>query len=267
MDFPDRSNLIIGNSSQLSHYFPKSGNDFISSRNINFDEIKRMRYKRIFILFAEQRTFLNESEDFFIDVNVRYTLNVIDQLKNFCDNIIVYSTSELWNKHEGCISIEDPYNYFETPYIKSKEILCNTINQNREKYKNVIIIYPFNFNSPYRKDGFLFKKIFDSLIYGEKITVGNVDFKRDLIHPKIIVDLSLETDRDIIVGSGELYNVRDFIGDLFQKLDKKMDNYVTQDISNNLLNKRNHYYSCSKKSSYEELINLTIKDIHEYKFS
>jgi hypothetical protein len=77
----------------------------------------------------------------------------------------------------------------------------------------------------------------------------------------------LETDRDIIVGSGELYNVRDFIGDLFQKLDKKMDNYVTQDISNNLLNKRNHYYSCSKKSSYEELINLTIKDIHEYKFS
>ena len=114
MDFPERNNLIIGNSSQLSHYFPKYGNDFISSRNINFDEIKRRRYKRIFILFAEQRTFLNEPEDFFIDVNVRYTLNVIDQLKDFCDNIIIYSTSELWNKHEGCISIEDPYNYFET---------------------------------------------------------------------------------------------------------------------------------------------------------
>ena len=46
-----------------------------------------------------------------------------------------------------------------------------------------------------------------------------------------------------------------------------MDDYVIYDISNSLLNKRNHYYSCNKTSNYKELINLTIKDIHEYKFS
>lgn len=261
------NNLIIGNTSQLSFFFPKENNDFISSRNINFDEINEKKYKKIFLLFAEQRTFLNEGNNFFIDVNVNYTLDVIDKLKDNCDYIVVYSTSELWNKYDGCISIDTPYDYFETPYIKSKEILCNTINQNRDKYKNVIIVYPFNFNSPYRKDGFLFKKIFNSLIHGEKITIGNIDFKRDLIHPKIIVNQSFNTDKDIIVGSGELYNVKNFISDLFIKLDKKMNDYVTYDISNSLLNKRNHYYSCNKTSNYEELINLTIKDIHEYKFS
>ena len=131
----------------------------------------------------------------------------------------------------------------------------------------MIIVYPFNFNSPYRKDGFLFKKIFNSLIHGEKIIVGNIDFKRDLIHPKIIVNQSFNTDKDIIFGSVELYNVKVFISGLFTKLDKKMDDYVTYDISNSLLNKRNHYYSCNKTSNYEELINLTIEDIHEYKFS
>lgn len=262
-----KKNLIIGNTAQLSFFFPRKNNDLISSRNINFDDINEKKYKKIFLLFAEQRTFLNEGNDFFIDVNVNYTLDVIDKLKDNCDNIVVYSTSELWNKYDGCVSIDTPYDYFETPYIKSKEILCNTINQNRDKYKNVIIVYPFNFNSPYRKDGFLFKKIFNSLIHGERITVGNIDFKRDLIHPKIIVDQSFETDKDIIVGSGELYNVKDFINDLFIKLDKKMNDYVTYDISNSLLNKRNHYYSCNKTSNYEELINLTIEDIHEYKFS
>jgi hypothetical protein len=34
-----KKNLIVGNTAQLSHYFPKENNDFISSRNIDFDEI------------------------------------------------------------------------------------------------------------------------------------------------------------------------------------------------------------------------------------
>lgn len=260
-------NLIIGHTAQLSYFFPKENYDFISSRNINYDKITSKKYQKIFLLFAEQRTFLKDSEHLFNEVNVDYTLEVINKLKDSCEKIVVYSTSELWNKYDGCVDINTPYNYFETPYIKSKEILCNTINQDRIKYENVIIVYPFNFNSPYRKDGFLFKKIFDSLIDGTKITVGNIDFERDLIHPKIIVDKSIETDTDIIVGGGNLINVKTFVWDLYEKLGKNMDDYVTYDVSNSLLNKRNSYYSCTQTSSYEELINLTVKDIHEYKFS
>lgn len=260
-------NLIVGNTSQLSFFFPKENYDYISSRNINYEEIKSKKYEKIFLLFAEQRTFLKDSDDLFFNINVKYTLDVIDKLKDFCNHIVIYSTSELWNKHNGCVNLDTPYSYFETPYIKSKEILCNTINQNRVKYNNVIIIYPFNFNSPYRKDGFLFKKIFNSLIDDVKITIGDVNFDRDLIHPKIIVDESITTNQDIIVGGGGLVNVKIFIKDLYINLGKNMEDYVTYDISNSLLNKRNGYYSCIQSSTYDELINLTIKDIHEYKFS
>ena len=40
------SNLIIGDTSQLSHFFPKNY-ERISSRNINFEEIKKKQYDRI----------------------------------------------------------------------------------------------------------------------------------------------------------------------------------------------------------------------------
>ena len=133
------NNLVIGNTSQLSYYFP---NDYekISSRNIDFEELKKKTYKSIYLLFAEQRTFINESLEFFNKTNFNYTINVINELLDVCDRIVIYSTSELWNKYDGCVSITDTYNYNETPYIKSKETLCNFINNNMEKYKKVIII-------------------------------------------------------------------------------------------------------------------------------
>jgi GDP-D-mannose dehydratase len=63
----------------------------------------------------------------------------------------------------------------------------------------------------HRKEGFLFGKIFDSLLNNKKISIGDIDFYRDLIHPKNIVDISLITEKDIIIGSGELINVQKFI--------------------------------------------------------
>lgn len=260
------NNLVIGSTSQLSHYFP---DDYIkiSSRNINYEEIKKNKYDRIFLLFAEQRTFLNEGLEFFTKINVDYTIEVIEELKDVCNKIVVYSTSELWNNYDKCITLEDPYNYNETSYIKSKEILCNHINNNRENYKNVIIVYPFNFNSVYRKGGFLFGKIFDSLLNNKKITIGDVDFERDLIHPKIIVEKSILSNSDVIVGSGELINVKKFIFDLFKLYNKNFDDYVLVNTENNLKNKRNNYFSCVKNSSYNEILKETIKDLYEYKIS
>ena len=153
------NSLVIGNTSQLSHYFPKNY-EKISSRDLDFNRLKKNKYNRIYLLFAEQRTFLGESLEFFKKINFDYTIEVINNLLDICENIIIYSTSELWNKYDSCVSITDPYKYNPTPYITSKEHLCNYINENRKKYKKVIIVYPFNFNSVYRKDGFLFGKIF-----------------------------------------------------------------------------------------------------------
>jgi nucleoside-diphosphate-sugar epimerase len=244
------NNLVIGSTSQLSNYFPPNY-EKISSRDIDFDKIRKKTYESIYLLFAEQRTFINESLDFFNETNFNYTVNVINELLDICDRIVIYSTSELWNKYDGCISITDPYDYNETPYIKSKEFLCNFINSDREKYKKVIIIYPFNFNSVYRKEGFLFGKIYKSLLNDEKISIGDVDFDRDIIHPKIIVNESINATEDTIVGSGELFNIKKFIIDIFNLYNKNFDEYISIESKNNLQNKRNSYYSCKPNSTYE----------------
>ena len=51
---------------------------------------------------------------------------------------------------------------------------------------DIKIIYPFNFNSPYRKPGFLFSKFMDVILHNKKITVGDLNFCRDITHPKLI---------------------------------------------------------------------------------
>jgi nucleoside-diphosphate-sugar epimerase len=260
------NSLVIGNTSQLSYYFPEDY-EKISSRNIDYDKIISKKYDSIYLLFSEQRTFLGEPLWFFTKVNYDYTIEVIDKLKDHTDRLVIYSTSELWNNCDGCVSVSDPYNYNESPYIKSKEILCNHINNNRDIYGNVIIIYPFNFNSVHRKEGFLFGKIFDSILNNKKISIGDINFDRDLTHPKNIVDISLTADKDCIIGSGELINVQKFIEDIFTKLNKKIIDYIEYHESNNLKIKRGSYYSCEKTIDYNDLINLTIKDIYEYKTS
>ena len=260
------SNLVIGNTSQLAHYFP-NGYDKISGRNIDYKTIRGKKYDVIFITFAEQRTFLNECEKFFTDVNVSYTLDVINNLKDYCNKVIIYSTAELWNNYEGEVSVNMGFNFNYTPYIKSKEILSNYINEHKEKYQNVHIIYPFNFNTPYRKEGFLFSKIFDSLINKNKNTTGDLSFDRDIIHPLTIVKNSITTNNDLLIGSGELYNIEIFIKDLFSLYNLNYKDYIMINGSNNLPNKRKNYYSSIKYSNYDELLKLTIYDIRKNSIS
>ncbi|MCK9417348.1 hypothetical protein M0Q97_11945, partial [Candidatus Dojkabacteria bacterium] len=175
-------NLVIGNNSQLAQYFP-GDYEKISSRNIDFEKYKT-QYDRVYICFAEQRTYIKDDFKIFFDTNVEYTLKVIDHFSSISNNVIVYGTSELWNNCIGTINIDIPFDYRISNYIESKKIMINEIHK---KYKNVIILHPFNFNSIYRKDGFLFSKIFDSIVNKKQITIGNTYFYRELLHPKFIV--------------------------------------------------------------------------------
>jgi len=252
------SNLIIGNTSQISNYFPKNY-DRISSRNLNFGDIRNCGYENIWLTFAEQRTFLSEAD--FIEVNLNYTKRVIQELKNNCEKIFIFSTSELWNQYDGAINLSLPFKYDFTPYIKSKELLCQEIISNREVYKNVIIIYPFNFNSIYRKPGFLFYKIFNSILTKNKEEIGNIDFNRDLIHPKTLVDESLKSNQDRIIGSGNLINVKRFVEDIFKGLNLDIDDYIIFKDQNFLNNKRSEYYNEEKIGGYDLLLEKTITEI------
>ena len=254
------NNLIIGDTSQLNHYFP-SDYHRISSRNVDIKLIQDGGYDNVYLLFAEQRTFLNQDESFFIDVNVTYTLKIIDEIKDYVNRIVVFSTSELWNDCVGGVTVNDDYKYNYSPYIKSKEILCNNINEFKDKYENVNIIYPFNFNSPNRKSGFLFSKIYDSLINKQRHSIGDINFNRDIVHPEIIVKNSILTNNDMLVGTGELINVLDFTKTLFNLYNMNFDDYISINSKNSLPNVRKEYYSKIKFSSKEELINLTINDL------
>jgi GDP-D-mannose dehydratase len=260
------SNLIIGSTAQLSNYFPLDY-DRMTSRHIDIDLIKTKQYENIYILFAEQRTFLNEGEEFFTNINVDYKIKLINEIKDHCNKIIVYSTSELWNNCVGPIDLQTPFNYNYSPYIKSNEHFSNKINSNKNEYQNVHIIYAFNFNSPFRKDGFLFSKIFDCILNRKKITVGNINMLRDIIHPSYIVDNSINTTTDKIIGSGELINVKNFVRDLLNLSNMEYNDYITEDIDSNLYNQRKEYFSKIKFSSYEDLLKLTNHDIRNYKIS
>lgn len=253
------NNLVIGNTSQLSYYFPEDY-EKISSRNINLSDYENKFYDRIYFCFAEQRTFLHKSDEF-ISVNFNYTSELIDFFHKNCNKLIIYSTSELWNAYNGGISIDDSFNYIYSDYIYSKEMMSNSI---KTKYNNVIILYSFNFNSVYRKDGFLFHKIFDSIINQKKIEIGNTYFYRDLIHPKFVVEQSIKSESDAIIGSGRLVFINDFIKELYKYFNMDYNYYVTE--NNDGIEKKNIFYLDSKVSLYNNLFNDTINDIIKIKY-
>lgn len=74
-------NLVIGDTSQLSYYFPDEYVK-IPSRNIDFDSILKENWNKVFLCFGEQRKFIDDTK-IHDDVNFYYTIDVIDKLKIF----------------------------------------------------------------------------------------------------------------------------------------------------------------------------------------
>ena len=256
-------NLIIGKTSQLTYYFDNTETKSISSRNFTK---KVSGYDNVILNFEEQRTFMNLKEKEYIDVNVNYTSKIIDLLSPTNKKIIVFGTSELWNNCEGPINIKNNFNYDYSPYIYSKELLCNKIleKKNMGQWRNVFILHPFNFNTPYRDNGFLFGKIFDSLINKHKITVGDININRDIVHPKLIIEQIKNLDGDCIVGSGILTNVKDFVIKLFDQYDLNFTEYVTENLNHSSQHKNKNFW-LEKEKPYTNLFYDTIMDIEQYK--
>lgn len=259
------SNLVIGNTSQLSHYFPL---DYVrvSSKEIDFDQIKKTKWEKIFLCFGESRKFIG-NPSIYDEVNYSLTLSVIEKLYEYSNYFFVYSTCELWNKYSGQISLDMPFDFYNTSYIESKYKITKHI-LSSGNYSKVKILYPFNFNSIYRSKDFLFGKIFHSIINEVEIEIGDTYFYRDIIHPKFVVSESINTNEDKIIGSGRLVFIDDFISDLYKNygldskiLVKRQKNSFQEYI------KREEYYLKSEecKYSYNELLQDTILDINKIK--
>lgn len=255
------NNLVIGNTSQLSYFFPESFFK-ISSRNIDIDFIRSKNWSKVFLCFGESRKFI-KNKDLYNEVNINLTIKTIDFLLPFSEKIVVYSTCELWNGYSGKIDLSLPFKFLETDYILSKYLLTEKLKKD-EKYKNVIIAYPFNFNSTHRNENFLFGKIFNSIISKKMIEIGDTYFYRDMVHPKFVVDQSIIMEKDQIIGSGRLTFVNEFIRDLYSAFDLEYDNFIEEKLhSYNEYDKKNEYYLNSNQNlfSYKQLLDLTINDL------
>jgi nucleoside-diphosphate-sugar epimerase len=248
-------NLVIGNTSQLSYYFPE---DYIkiSSRNID-ESIFNQHWNCVYICFAEQRTFKNNDKAF-NDVNVDYTKEVIEKLN--ANKIIYYSTAEMWNNTVGEIDLNTPIKYHHSDYIDSKENITNYL---KENYKNVYIAYPFNFNSKYRLPPFLFGKVIDSIVNKTQIELGDTYYYRELLHPSYIVNETINLATHKIIGTGELIFINTFIRKLYDTFDMKYNDYVTENIKDFSIYRKNIFYSKSQNNFRKfNLYNILVKEIY-----
>lgn len=254
-------NLVIGNTSQQSHYYP---DDYIkiSSRNIDLDYFRQSQFDSVYITFAEQRIYDTNID--YITPNFLYTVEIINSLIENCDRIIVFTSCELWSNLTGTISVDTKFDFDpNNGYTTSKMLLVNEIKRLRnidKKYDKVKLIHPFYFNSVRRSKYFLFGKIFDSIVNKKEIEVGNLDFYRDMVHAKFLVKKSIEAQNDMMIGSGKLFNVRDFVIDLYSYFNMDYFQYVKEDKSQKS-NSKFLRADVDWNYTYDDLIDETVEDI------
>lgn len=264
------SNLIIGDTSQLSRYFPEEYTR-ISSRNIDVDYLTQHRWNSVYICYAEQRTSLAystnaEVQKLFYSANYKSVFSLVNAIKNVCNSIVYFSTAELWNCKNGPISINTPYMYSGNHYTHSKYDISHEF-LNKSLYPNVSIAYPFNFNSVYRKNTYLFNKVFGSILRKEKITIGDIHCYRELLHPSMVAKAAISHEsigKDFIIGSGRVAYIHDFVEELYLSMNLKMSDYVTVDESAPVSHYKNHiFYSDTKVDQFSAInvLNKTVKEL------
>jgi GDP-D-mannose dehydratase len=151
------------------------------------------------------------------------------------------------------VSIDTPWNCEQNYYIDSKIKITKKLLED----ERVIIHFPFNYNSIYRKDTFLFHKIFSSIINNKKITIGNVDINRELLHASFVCREIEKKQKHSIIGAGQLINIKKFIFDFYKINNLDYNNLVIEEGEQR--GKTNEFYS-------SEYIPYTIEErLKEYK--
>lgn len=247
------STLIIGNRSQISYYLPKEYTR-IPSRNIDYTLIKKRKWDRIYLCFAEQRTYLNEPLDFYTKINVDYTLEVLDKVRDHTREVVLFLTAELWNGYTGGVEFGMEMRGTETPYILSKRMLYERVKDDPK----VVMIFPFNFNSPSRNPNYLWGKIIYSFTERKVVEVDCIDFSRDMIHPTSLANEIIKTENHRIIGSGYLHNIRSLARELFLTKNLDIDHYIKVKYEKC---EDKPYYNMEKISDY---LDIKKRTLYEY---
>lgn len=263
-------NLVIGSTSQLANYFPQN---FIrvASRDLNLNSVVGSVWNDVHIVFAEQRTYLAGSMDksianLFMTVNYDMTKSLVNAIMPISRRVFYYSTAELWNKKSGPVDENTPYDYHSNHYTDSKRMISEELS-NKEKYPNVTVVYPFNFNSILRRGEYLFGKVFTSIMNREPIKIGDINYYREMLHPSMVVEAVAsqhDVGKDVVVGSGRLIHVGDFIKKLYESFGMNMDTMVESTVTAPSIYRQSIFYSSQKDDRFSEtrLLNLLVSEIN-----
>lgn len=248
--------LLVGNSSQLSHYF---SDDYlkISSREVTgrvFDSV----YEEVHLAFG--LSFKGRPSAEYDSVNYFYTIDLLKEFLKKSDRVVVYSTCELWSRCWGGVDLTTPFDFYEEPYILSKWKLSDWIKSFGSK--KIITVYPFNFNSKHRNENFLFGKIIKSIKNQEKIQIGDTYFYRDLTHASYVAKICQNLKSDRVIGSGRLVYVNDFIRDLYRHNCLDYNMLVEEVVSKyNFIPKNEYYLKSDCEYSYANLLSDTLREL------
>lgn len=244
MSLPD---IIIGASSQIAKYFPE--NIVRTSSRQNYDYLLDTKWDTVYVCFGENRTYMAESNDEnlirqFYDINYDLTIQTVEAFAPISRRVVVYSTAELWNDCVGPVGIHTPFGFKSNHYILSKYNLTVKL-KDKNRYPNVSIAYPFNFNGVHRKGEFLFGKVFDSILNRKRIRLGDTYYYRDILHPVTAANESMihEVGEDFMIGSGRVIFVNDLIRSLYHSFGMEYDDMVEENITSPSHYRQHIFYS------------------------
>ena len=205
--------------------------------------IKRIKPTEFYHLAAQ--SFINykfEDEFFKLNPNINGTHYILSAIKKFSPKTKFYfaASSELFGNIKKSPQNEETKFNPRSAYGVSKVAGFYLTKNYREAYKiHACSGILFNHESPRRNENFVSRKITKNLsllLKGKikKITLGNIDSKRDWGHARDYVYamwkmLQLNKPQDFVIGTGKTHSVKDFIKLAFDQVNLDYKNHIKID--------------------------------------
>ena len=205
--------------------------------------IEKIKPDEIYHLAAQSYVSYSFEDEFStINTNVNGTHYVLSAVKEFSKKSKFYfaGSSEMFGKVEETPQNEKTRFHPRSAYGISKVTGFELTRNYREAYSiNACTGILFNHESPRRGFEFVTRKISHSVArikHGlqKKISLGNIDSKRDWGHAKDYVEamwlmLNQGNNKDFVIGTGEQHSVREFAEKAFNFVNLNYKDYVKID--------------------------------------
>ena len=201
-----------------------------------FDVVEKVRPDECYHLGAQSNVKVSfDDPPSTFKTNINGTYNVLDSLKKKAPKCKFYfaASSEMFGKVEEIPQTEKTPFHPRSPYAESKVFGFDLTRIHREAYGMFACSgMLFNHEGPRRGVDFVTRKITDGVAkiklgLDEKITLGNIDSKRDWGHSKDYVRamwtmLQQKTPDDYVIATNETHTIREFVNESFNYMEMKI---------------------------------------------